>query len=138
LCFQNKSYSLNPYTAAYLRVGNTLAGLKASNKYLAGPKGQHKYSSWPKGPAKDLYQPEAAHDFVVARGHNFLRYPKINNTSYEVSLAVWLHTYGFSPVWVLMWVISRLFFKKELLHWLHLYGFSPAWAFLWLLKSTSM
>ena len=59
------------------RVFKLLLALWASNKYLAGPKGQHKISSWPKGPAQDLWQPEAAHDFVVARGHNFLRYRKI-------------------------------------------------------------
>ena len=77
-------YSI-PLTAAYLQSLQTFAGLKASNKYLAGPEGQHKYYSWPKGPAKDLEQPEAAYDFVVAKGHNFLKYPKINNTLYEVS-----------------------------------------------------
>ena len=55
---------VNPQTAAYLRDGNTLAGLKTSNKYLAGPEGQHKYSSWPKGPAKELQQPEAVIDLL--------------------------------------------------------------------------
>ena len=57
----------------------TLADLKASNKYLAGPEGQYKYYSWPKGPAKDLEQPEAAYDLVVAKGHNFLRYHAIKS-----------------------------------------------------------
>ena len=47
-----------------LRVYKLLLALWASNKYLAGPKGHHKISSWPKGPAKDLEQPEAAHDLL--------------------------------------------------------------------------
>jgi len=46
------------------RVFKLLLALWASNKYLAGPEGQHKISSWPKGPAKDLEQPEAAHDLL--------------------------------------------------------------------------
>ena len=36
----------------------------ASNKHLTGPEGQHIISSWPKEPAKDLEQPEAAHDLL--------------------------------------------------------------------------
>ena len=65
-----------------------LAGLLASNKYLAGPKGQHKISSWPKGPAQDLWQPEAAHDLVVARGHNFLSYRKIEKKLLKMLLSL--------------------------------------------------
>ena len=46
------------------RVFKLLLALWASNTNLAGPEGQHKISSWPKGPAKDLEQPEAAHDLL--------------------------------------------------------------------------
>ena len=46
------------------RVFKLLLALWASNNYLAGPEGQQKISNWPKGPAKDLLQPEAAHDLL--------------------------------------------------------------------------
>ena len=62
----------------YFRVFTILLDFQASNKYLAGLEGQHKISSWPKGQAQDFRQPKAAHDLVVARGHNFLSYRKID------------------------------------------------------------
>ena len=43
------------------------------------PLSQHNISSWTKGAAKNLKQQEAAHNFVVASGHNFLRYHKIKH-----------------------------------------------------------
>ena len=45
-----------------------------------------------------------------------------------------LHSYGFSPVWVRMWLTRWLDREKHLSQTLHRYGFSPLCTRLWLVR----
>jgi len=42
--------------------------------------------------------------------------------------------YGFSPVWILMWLFRCVERINALSHKWHLYGFSPLWILLWLTR----
>ena len=45
-----------------------------------------------------------------------------------------LHTYGFSPVWILSWIFNLPLSLKALWHLLQAYGFSPVWVLSCLFK----
>ena len=54
-----------------------------------------------------------------------------------LSLKIFLqisHSYGFSPVWILLWLSKWCLWLKVFLKMSHSYGFSPVWILLWLAR----
>ena len=43
----------------------------------------------------------------------------------------WVHFWGFSLVWVLMWFFIADDWIQEYSHWVHLWGFSLVWVLMW-------
>ena len=55
----------------------------------------------------------------------------VNSLKVRKAFSQELQEYGFSPVWILLWTVKSLLVRKDFSHILQEYGFSPVWVLLW-------